>query len=347
MTAVESARGSQPRDLVVIGASAGGVAALQEIVRLLPEHMPAAMLVAVHVTPTHRSVLPEILNRGRRPIASHPRDLQHLERGHLYVAPPDRHLVVSDGTMRLLRSPRENHHRPAIDPLFRSAARTYGPRTIGVILSGTLDDGAAGMRAIKDAGGVCIVQDPEEAAFRDMPTSALLATDVDYCVPVSRIAGLLIELTTSEAGPMTTPQSEQDDEMTAEHLILPEQTAGDGAVAFGCPDCGGVLRQVESSVLHYQCRVGHRFSGEALLAAQASGIEDALWTAVRAMEEGADVARRLARRSERNARPDWTDKYAARVTELMKSAGVLRDILAGANGASPSSSEEPSDPASE
>ncbi len=182
-------------DLIVVGASAGGVEALQKLVAGLPPEFPAAMLVVLHLPSSHLSALPAILSRSGALSAVHPTSGQPIERGIIYVAPPDVHLLVNDGQVDLWRGPRENRVRPSIDPLFRSAAEQYRDRLIGVILTGTLDDGSAGLWWVKKFGGIAIVQDPHEAAFKDMPENALGNVQADYVAPVAKISRLLVELT--------------------------------------------------------------------------------------------------------------------------------------------------------
>jgi two-component system chemotaxis response regulator CheB len=318
------------RDIVVIGASAGGVTTVKELVRRLPTRLDAAVMIVVHVPPSRNSVLPQILARVCPLHVAHAEDGDLIEACRVYVAPPDQHLLIQDGRLRLFRGPRENHNRPAIDMLFRSAAHVYGDRVIGVILSGSLDDGSDGLRLIKQAGGIAIVQDPDQAEFGEMPENAMLATSVDYRVRVEEIASLLNNLTSAEIPAMVEQEHPLDARDQPDHLIMPQQTAGDAAVAFSCPDCGGVLREVsDQEPLRYQCRVGHGYTADSLLASQSETVEQALWTAVRAMDEGADVASRLARRAGRRSRIAWVSKYEARASELKASARVIRQLLEG------------------
>jgi two-component system chemotaxis response regulator CheB len=235
-------------------------------------------------------------------------------------------VVTSDQRIRLLRGPRENHNRPAIDPLFRSAASAYGPRVIGVILSGVLDDGTAGLQAVKAAGGLAVVQEPVDATFPE-PENALRGVDVDHRLPVRMMAGLVTQLTDEEVA--VTPQDPAEDVMFTSAGVMGDGERGsEGEPAYSCPDCGGVLRERrEGELVHYRCRVGHAYSPETLLALQSETVEEALWTAVRAMEEGAEVARRLARRARVQDRPGWAQKYEARVNDLRQSASVIRGVL--------------------
>src|SRR5918995_987625 len=183
------------RDIIVMGASAGGLSAFNRIIKQLPEDSNATVFIVWHVSPYSTSILPEILNRAGKLKSKHPKDGEPIELGKIYIAPPDHHLLLEPGRIRLTKGPRENRFRPAIDPLFRSAAQVYGPAAIGVILTGNLDDGTAGLWAIKQLGGTAIVQDPAEAMFPAMPTSALAHVRVDHTVPLAAIAPLLIRLT--------------------------------------------------------------------------------------------------------------------------------------------------------
>src|SRR3954470_2925577 len=181
-------------DIIVIGASAGGVETLKALVRGLPAELPAAVFVVLHVAPGGPGYLPQILAKAGPLPASFPEDGEAIANGRIYVAPPDHHLLLEPGRVRVVRGPKENRHRPAADPLFRSAAWAYGPRVIGVVLSGTLDDGAAGLWAIKSCGGVAIVQDPEDALFDEMPASALASVDADHVAPLEELPLILAEL---------------------------------------------------------------------------------------------------------------------------------------------------------
>jgi two-component system chemotaxis response regulator CheB len=189
------------RDIIVIGASAGGIKALKELAAALPEDLPAAVFVVLHLAPTKPSILPQILSRAGPLPALHPSNDQPVETGYIYVAPPDHHLLLRDGRIRVFRGPKENAHRPAVDPLFRSAAAAYGPRVIGVVLTGALEDGTAGLSAVKSGGGVAVVQDPFDALQPSMPQSALRSVRVDYCVGLAEIGPLLIRLNSEEVPP--------------------------------------------------------------------------------------------------------------------------------------------------
>ena len=188
------------RDIIVVGGSAGGVEALRSLVEGLPSDLDAAVLAVIHIPPSSPGRLPEILQRHANVRVAWAKHDEAIVRGHVYVAPPDRHLVVDDGHVRLTRAPRENHSRPAIDPLFRSAALAYGPRVIGVVLSGRLDDGTAGLWAVKERGGTIVVQDPADAAQPDMPRNALEHTAADHVVPCAQLGALLARLVAERSG---------------------------------------------------------------------------------------------------------------------------------------------------
>jgi two-component system chemotaxis response regulator CheB len=286
-------------DIIVLGASAGGVEALVRLVQGLPAGLPASLFVVCHTPASGGSQLPDILSRRGRLLAVHARDLEPARPGQIYVAPPDHHLLLRRGVMRLWRGARENHHRPAIDPLFRSAAAAYGPRVVGVVLSGSLNDGAAGLLAVRNAGGVAVVQDPAEAAVDGMPRAALAVAGADYVLRLDDIARLLTGLAT-EARPdegdpsMSDPIDDMPDKV---ELDMAAQEAGDRRgqlTVFTCPECGGALWQVDEKALtRFRCHVGHAYYGEALLAEQDEALEAALWTAVRTFKEKTVLARQL------------------------------------------------------
>src|SRR4051812_22292295 len=264
---------SAPRALVVIGGSAGGIEALRELVAGLPADLPATVLVVVHIPPSGTSALPVILGRRGPLPAKHAEDGAELRAGEVLVAPPDQHLVVIDGRVGLTRGPQENGHRPAVDVLFRSAARALGPRVAAVVLSGALDDGAAGAVAVAERGGLCLVQDPGEALYAGMPTSALAAVGSAKPCGVAEMPAVLEEWSGSLGDPpvgapsallgMEADMAEMDPDALHDP-VRPGVPAG-----LGCPDCAGALYQIEEGGLRrFRCRVGHAWSPESLLARQ-------------------------------------------------------------------------------
>ena len=320
------------RDIIVIGASAGGVEAVSALVEGLPRDLPAAVFVVVHFPPHATSVLPRILTRLGGMTAVHPRDGDALELGCVYVAPPDLHLLVERGHVRLVRGPRENAVRPAVDPLFRSAARAYGPRVIGVVLTGNLDDGTAGMLAIKSAGGTVVVQDPGDALYAGMPTSAVRHVDVDHVVPLAEIAALLVRLTAQPVeekgpGPVARQQSREVPISEMDPAALESDRAG-APSGYACPECHGVLWEVdEDDVLRFRCRVGHAYSIETLLAEQGAGMDAALWAAYRALEERAALTERMAERMRERGQGSLAQRYREQTLEARARAELIRRVL--------------------
>jgi two-component system chemotaxis response regulator CheB len=317
-------------DVVVIGGSAGAVEAIAEIARGFPPDFPAAVLIVIHFPPSGSSALPAILNRAGTLPARHAVDGETIHCGRIYIAPPDRHLLVDHGRIRTVRGPRENGHRPAIDPLFRTAARAYGPRVVGVILSGNLDDGTMGMRRVVGRGGVAVVQHPEDAHYKGMPSSAIAHTTVHHVVPLAEIAPLLSELVRT---PVEVPMRPTDDpggtDAVAHDPILDPRPPENGAPsAQTCPECHGTLWEVhDGDLAYYRCRVGHAYSSDTLLAHQAEELDAALWTALRALEEHAALARRLAARADKQQLSRVSSSYAEQALDSEHHAAVIRRVI--------------------
>ena len=282
-----------------MGASAGGVEALCELVRNLPKNFAGSIFVAMHIGSA--SALPQILERcGELPVR-HPHDDEKYEPGQVYVAPPDRHMRIEDGVLRLVKGPRENRHRPAIDVLFRTAARAMRERVAGVLLSGGGDDGSAGLFAIKSRDGIAIVQDPDEASTPDMPRHAIEYVQVDHCLPVKKIARLLVDISkgrNSEA--KASPNGKKKARGRKIERTISKQPEAE-FVPLACPECNGPLYEVkEGEIAKFNCKVGHSFSPDALSTAHSEALERALWTAIRAMNERITMHRKLCERPSRN-----------------------------------------------
>lgn len=325
------------RDIVVIGASAGGLEPLKTLVAGLPADLPASVFVVMHVGTT--SHLPGILDRAGALPAAAARNGDEVQHGRIYVAPPGRHLLLHDGHVLLRRGPRENLSRPAIDPLFRSAACSFGGRVIGVVLSGALDDGTAGLRAIKSGGGVAVVQDPADAAFPEMPRSALRYVDVDHAVAAGEMTGLLVRLVGEPAGetpeiPLGIRIEAAISAQESQEMSIRDQP---GKLSpFTCPECSGSLWElVDGSMLRYRCHVGHAFTSDILLAAQAEQVEQRLWTLLRTHEERAELVRRLADRERERNRDSLAADLQWRAEEYEKDAELLRGLLRDRNGGVP------------
>lgn len=292
-------------EIIVIGASAGGIEAMTKIAPDLPATIPAAIFVVQHIPATGPSMLPEILRRAGALPARHPADGDAIEHGWIYVAPPDHHMLIEPGHIHVVRGPKENGFRPAIDATFRTAARAYGPRVAGVVLTGMLDDGTAGLLAIKRRRGVAIVQAPADAPFPSMPASAMRYVEVDAALALVDIPPLLVRLAHQQPDPESeVPMSEQLDleagisEMDREAIERADTLAK--PAPFSCPDCGGVLAEFyDGDLLRFRCQVGHAFSQESLLACQTETLDRDLWAAFRSLDERATLARRLARDAQR------------------------------------------------
>jgi two-component system chemotaxis response regulator CheB len=289
-----------PRRIVVIGASAGGIDALRTLLAQLPPTFSTPVCIVLHLSAESPSVIAEILGRGTRRMVTLASEGCRLQPGQVYIAPPDRHLLVEPGRVRVTRGPREHGFRPAIDPLFRSAAQVFGPGAVGVILTGNLDDGTAGLWTIKKLGGVAVVQDPADALFSSMPLHALQAVDADHVAPLSRIPLLLAELTSElrlEPEPVAVPEH-----VDVEVNIAKEQNPRDAGLEriatpspYACPECHGVLLEIEEGGrIRFRCHTGHAYSVDTLLAAMHEGIEASIGIAVRSLEEASLFMGRIA-----------------------------------------------------
>jgi two-component system chemotaxis response regulator CheB len=319
-------------DIIVIGASAGGVEAISRVVGEMPRELRASILVVLHIS-RGRSLLPEILTRAGRLPAAHPTDGEPLQYGRIYVAPPDQHMLVEAGHIRLAHSASENGVRPAVDPLFRSAARAYGSRVIAVVLTGTLDDGTAGAAAVKEAGGVTIAQDPDEAASPGMPRNAITTGMIDHVLPLRDIPLLVSALVEEEAEPVRVAPDQPHIQPRAPDLASPplavhaNDRPGRPSI-FTCPECHGVLWEMdENGLLRFRCRVGHVYSPESMVAAQTDEVDRALWIALRTLEERAALAHRLAERG-RERGQHWVDQaFTMRAREAEYESQQIRDLL--------------------
>jgi two-component system, chemotaxis family, protein-glutamate methylesterase/glutaminase len=313
---------------IAIGASAGGIEALTTLVRGLPADFPAAVLVVLHLAPAGTSVLPQILARAGLLPAETAVDGTPIAGGHIYVAPPDCHLTVEDGRLGVRRGPHVNGHRPAVDALFRTAAHAHGTGVAGVVLSGVLDDGAAGLAAIKAHGGKTLVQDPADALYDGMPRTAIEAADPDVVCSAAELAAALVELA---AAPPPMPPSEGI--APGETFLEVDQGATDqphnGApTGYSCPACnGGIWESTENGREVYRCRIGHEYGVETFVAEQADEVERALWTALRSIEERAALHRRLADRLSHRGSGGTASRFAQRADESIQEAVALRELL--------------------
>jgi two-component system chemotaxis response regulator CheB len=316
-------------DMIAIGASMGGVEAVPAVLAGLAADLPAAIFVVQHTSPHSKSRLASIYNRTSRLRAADAGDGEAVEHGRVYVAPPDQHLLVREGRILLSHGPHENRSRPAIDPLFRSVAASYGPRAVGVVLTGLLDDGASGLAAMRRCGGVTVVQDPNDAAYPEMPRSALEATTVDHCVPLARMGELLTRLAHAAGGKaaLVPPDIEREVAMANGELSDYSEELGELAPVT-CTECGGNLWEIKTDgVRRYRCRTGHAYSARSLVAEQGEKIEAALWAAIRSMEERATMLNKLAGDSKAGGLSRVRERYQTRAREAREHADILRRIL--------------------
>ena len=318
--------------IVVVGASAGGIEALRSLVSALPATFPTPICVVLHIAPESPGVLHEILSRAGPLVATNAVSGELLRAGRIYVAPPDCHLVIEPGKVCVTKGPKENRFRPAIDPLFRSAAQVYGPGVIGVVLTGSLDDGSGGLWAVKQLGGTAIVQDPAEALYPDMPRNAMRHVNVDHVVRLAEVAPLLVRLT---AGPVQarTP-GPIPPHVSTEVKIAMEQNPIDAGLEgigepsrFACPECHGVLLRIKDGAnARFRCHTGHAYSGASLIAAVNEQIEGSLWTSIRALEEGQLLLCEMAVHLEATNSPH-ADELRARADEAKRHSDALRRIV--------------------
>jgi two-component system chemotaxis response regulator CheB len=318
------------RDIVVIGASAGGVQALQKLVGGLPPDFPAAVFVVLHLWPGSESYLPSILTRAGQLPAVTALDGAAIERRKIYCAPSDYHLLLEAERMLVMRGPRENRFRPAVNPLFRSAAVAYRNRTIGVVLTGLLDDGAAGLWAIKQCGGVAIVQ--SDAVFDQMPRAALDNVEIDHHVPLARIPELLLKLTrepiSAQAAPPVPEVIQINNEGAKMKPVAFKLDEVGQRSLFVCPECSGALWEIEEGKqLQYRCHVGHAYTGEVLETAQSSAIEQSLWSALRALKESAALDQRLAQRSKDHGLAAAAKAHQTNADQKLTQAEHLQQFL--------------------
>jgi two-component system chemotaxis response regulator CheB len=309
------------RDVIVIGGSAGSIEPLQLIARQLPEDLPAAVFVVIHLSPRARSSLPEILGTAGRLAAAHPADGELLQRGRIYVAPPDHHLVIERDHVHVSAGPKDNRQRPSINVTFRSASVAFGAGVVGVLLSGQLDDGTVGLWEIKRRGGIAVVQHPEDATFPSMPLSALRDVEVDYTVRSADMPRLLTRLVSEEL-----PSKEQK-------ISSGDDTMQSRVVDLTCPECKGTIWEIpygNGGIKEFRCRVGHSYSPGSMFAEQYAAQEAALWSAIVSLEEGASLANKLAASSD-TARD--RERFVLEAQQRQEEADTIRTLLQGRRNA--------------
>ena len=328
------------RHIVVVGASSGGFEALKTLVRGLPIDLNASILIVWHVSPDVFGVLPQVLNKLKAMPAAHALDREEIRTGRIYVAPPDHHMLVDDGHIRLTRGPRENLFRPAIDPLFRSAAYRYGPNVIGIILSGSLDDGTSGLWTVKRRGGIAVVQDPNDAEVPSMPENAMREVDVDYTVPIAEMPKLVVNLIQEQnmrSRVAIEHSGEESNRLQVEIGIAAaaEKSALEsGIMNFGdispytCPECHGVLSAIrESSTKRFRCHTGHAFTVDSLLATISENIETSLWNALRGVDESIILLNHMGDHFAELNRPQLAAAYFRKANEAGACSKDMRKII--------------------
>jgi two-component system chemotaxis response regulator CheB len=317
---------------IVIGASAGGFEVLKVIAARLPRDLPVPVFIVMHVSPHHRSHLPEILSQVGSLPAVHPQDGEKIKNGMIYIAPPDHHLLIDDNHVAVKKGPKENGFRPSIDALFRAAAYSYGPGAIGVVLSGALHDGASGLWSIKRLGGIAIVQDPYEAVYASMPRSALEYVEADYKVRSTEIAPLLARLVQEplvEEVRMGTKKEKGEEERIATEVQIaaganvPQENIlelGDLA-PFACPECHGVLVRIkEGKNSRYRCHTGHGFSEDTLLENIMRTTGESIWQVARGLQEGQMLLEHMGQHMHEAGELDRAEKLLAKAHDLGRRA---------------------------
>jgi two-component system chemotaxis response regulator CheB len=319
-------------DIIAIGGSTGALDALKHIFAGFPADLPAAVFVVRHVASDSRDMLAGILDAAGPLAVKTATEGDIIENGHAYIAPAGYHLLVDSGLIKLGHGPRENMARPAVDPLFRSVALTYGPRVIGVVLTGLLDDGASGLAAIKRCNGITVVQDPADAEADSMPLSALSACAVDYRAPAAKMARLLAQLA-KEPAPSALPVAGDialEVQIAAGRHSTAEETAQIATpVALSCPSCSGVLSQIlEPSRLRFRCQIGHAYTADALDKEQEAIIAEAIVVALRVLEERHTLLVKMAADAKRRSQKFSTDQYEKRAGDYRQKADMLRKAIA-------------------
>lgn len=324
-------------NIIVIGGSTGSLNVLKDLAGKLPQDFSAAVFVVWHLSPESPGILPQILERNGLLPAVNAVDNEKFESGRIYVAPPDHHLLIEDGHIRVTKGPKENLFRPAIDPLFRSAAYWHNSNVIGVILSGGLDDGTSGLWAIKERGGTTIVQDPFDAENPSMPSNALKKVRVDFCVPHTEIAELLIRLVSEEVKEeegIKRRMNEEDVKTEIEMRIASEHGALENNVVelgnpshFACPECHGVLLEItEGDIVRFRCHTGHAYSSSTLLSAITESIETSLWNAIRALEENIMLLNHLSKHL-KDSDKEISEIYAEEAQKINRRLKKVREAV--------------------
>jgi two-component system, chemotaxis family, protein-glutamate methylesterase/glutaminase len=328
-TGAGSSKGQPGRDIVVIGASAGGVQPILDLAKGLPPDLPASLFVAIHTSPDSYGFLPQLMGNATRLKCKYAEEGDQIRRGTIFIAPPDHHLILEHGFVQLSRGPKENGFRPAVDPLFRTAASVYGSRVVGILLSGDLDDGTQGMIAIKERGGATMVQNPSEAMFPSMPIEAIERDHVDVILRVWEMPSFLDRMARTPPGKAVQVPTRKNGDDVARYG---EEVKATGMrerspSSLTCPECGGALW--EEGDMDYRCHVGHAYTARSLDIEQKRAHEAAMWTAVRTLKDNAELCRRMAAESRRGRLEGLAKVYEKRSVEADKNAAAIQDVIVG------------------
>lgn len=323
------------RNIIVIGASSGGFEAIKQVIAWLPADLDAAVFIVWHISPDTMGVLPNVLNKLGGLPAANATDFEEIKMGHIYIAPPDRHMLLEADHIRVTKGPKENRFRPAVDPLFRSAAYNFGSHVIGVVLSGALDDGTSGLWTIKERGGLTIVQDPKEATVAAMPLNALKEVNVDHTLPAAEIGPLLITLASERVKEVKYRNAEENKKTEMEvHIALQNQPHAHPFFdlaklsPFSCPECNGVLGAIkEGNMIRYRCHTGHAFTADSLLASITEKTEETLWSAVREMQETVMLLNHVGDHFAESNHPHEAALYFQKAKEALQRSERMRAII--------------------
>lgn len=321
----------EKRNIVVIGGSTGGFEAFKRIVQGLPPDLDASIFIVWHMSANLRGILPEVLSKLTTIKVAHAYDNEPILPNRIYIAPPDYHLLVEEGYVRVTHGPKENRFRPAVDPLFRSAAYAYGNRVIGVVLSGGLDDGTAGLWRIKYSGGIAVVQDPADAEATSMPENALREVQVDHCVPIADMAALLVKLTAEEVIEKTVHMKDEKTKIeigiAAEENALKKGSLNIGVLSpYTCPECHGVLSKImDGDLARFRCHTGHAYSVDTLMASVTEKVEDSLYSAIRVMDESILLLNHIGDHYAEDNQPKLAAVYFKKAKEAEERSNLVRN----------------------
>ena len=316
--------------IIVMGASAGGFDAFQKIIQALPPDFQPPIFIVWHMSPDIIGVLPDVLNRANDIYAAHAYDNEEIKPNRIYIARPDHHMLINYGKVRVTHGPKENRFRPAVDPLFRSAAYTYGDRVIGVVLTGGMDDGTAGLWTIKHYGGIAVVRDPDDAEVSSMPANALRQVNVDHVAAVREIADLLVRLSkeplVEKVDVMKDEQTKKEIDIAAEKRAMENGHLNFGELTpFTCPECHGVLSRLQNdNIVRYRCHTGHAYSADTLMASITEKIEDSLYSAIRGMDETVMLLNHIGDHFAESNQPRLAAAYFKKAKEAEERSQLVR-----------------------